>query len=108
MLNESEIRRLQENVATFAQRARAFESSVGTFRRLRNSRVAAPLIPGPLTVRELAILRLIATGDDNGHIAASMHFGLGTIKLHVREILEKLDVTSRTEAAVQGVRRGLI
>ena len=108
MFNHTEIRRLQENVDVFERRARAFKSSVATFRRLRGSRAAAPHVAGPLTVRELAILRLIATGDDNGDIATSMNFGLGTIKLHVREILEKLDVTSRTEAAVQGVRRGLI
>lgn len=108
MVNESEIRRMERNFQTFAQRVRAFESSVAAFHRLRKSRSAASRTASPLNLRELAILRLIATGDDNGDIAASMHFGLGTIKLHVREILEKLEVTSRTEAAVQGVRRGLI
>jgi DNA-binding NarL/FixJ family response regulator len=108
MLNEAEILRMRQNVETFGDRVRDFETSLATFHRLRSHRPAAPRPAGPLNVRELAILRQIASGDDNGHIAASMHFALGTIKLHVREILEKLDVTSRTEAAVQGVRRGLI
>ncbi|HTD36708.1 MAG TPA: LuxR C-terminal-related transcriptional regulator [Candidatus Limnocylindrales bacterium] len=93
---------------TLADRVRDFEESFTRFRRLRYATRAAPDAPPPLSVRELAILRSIADGDDNGRIAASMNFGLGTIKLHVREILEKLHVSSRTEAAVQGVRRGLI
>ncbi|HTD33025.1 MAG TPA: LuxR C-terminal-related transcriptional regulator [Candidatus Elarobacter sp.] len=108
MLSEAEIQRLQRNVETLADRVHDFEQSVATYRSLHRRRPAAPAADGPLNVRELAILRLIATGDDNGHIAATMNFGLGTIKLHVREILEKLQVSSRTEAAVQAVRRGLI
>jgi DNA-binding NarL/FixJ family response regulator len=86
---------------------RSTESSAA-FRRLCRPLPVRPELSAVLSLRELAILRLIATGDDNGHIAASMNFGLGTIKLHVREILEKLHVSNRTEAAVQGVRRGLI
>jgi len=108
MLNEAEIHRLRRNVETLADRVHDFEESFATFHRLRRRPPTAPNAESPLSVRELAILRLIATGDDNGHIAATMNFGLGTIKLHVREILEKLHVSSRTEAAVQGVRRGLI
>jgi len=108
MLNEAEIHRLQRNVEALAGRVHDFEASVATFRRLRHPLPATPDAVAQLNLRELAILRLIATGDDNGQIAATMHFGLGTIKLHVREILEKLRVSSRTEAAVQGVRRGLI
>jgi DNA-binding NarL/FixJ family response regulator len=104
----AELERMQDNVATFADRVSALESSVATLRRLRSAPPPAVQPAGPLSVRELAILRLIAAGDDNGEIAESMHFGLGTIKLHVRQILEKLEVTSRTEAAVQGVLRGLI
>jgi len=108
MINEAEIQRLQRNVEALADRVHDFEESMATFRRLRYPKRPTPDGTTPLSAREVAILRLIAGGDDNGHIAASMNFGLGTIKLHVREILEKLHVSSRTEAAVQGVRRGLI
>jgi len=107
MLNYSQVERMHRNVETFADRIRDFESSLTTFQSRRRPLSAKPAV-GPLNGRELAILRLIARGDDNGDIARSMHFALGTIKLHVRDILEKLDVSSRTEAAVQGVRRGLI
>jgi DNA-binding NarL/FixJ family response regulator len=105
---ESEIQRMQTNVEQFVNRVNALESSLATFRTLRRPLPATPKPAGPLTARELAILRLIASGDDNGQIAARMNFALGTIKLHVREILQKLEVSSRTEAAVEAVRRGLI
>ena len=108
MLDDAQIVRMQQNVETLADRVRAFESSLSTFRSLRRSLSPASVPSDRLTVRELAILRLIAKGKDNADIAAMMNFGLGTIKLHVREILEKLEVSGRTEAAVQGVRRGLI
>ncbi len=61
-----------------------------------------------LTNRELDILRLIAAGYRNSEIAKRLNFGLGTIKSHVRDILEKLGATSRTEAASIAMRKGFI
>ncbi|MBV8245925.1 MAG: response regulator transcription factor [Candidatus Eremiobacteraeota bacterium] len=62
----------------------------------------------PLTQRELEVLRLVADGVGNADIAAQLHIGLGTVKGHVRDILEKLSAADRTQAAVVALRRGYI
>lgn len=62
----------------------------------------------PLTERETEILRLIADGVGNAEIAERLHIGLGTVKGHVRDILEKLSASDRTHAAVLALRKGYI
>ncbi len=62
----------------------------------------------PLTPRETEILRMIAEGRGNADIATTLFIGLGTVKGHVRDILEKLAANDRTQAAVVALRRGLI
>lgn len=62
----------------------------------------------PLTIRETEILRLIADGIGNVEIGHRLSLGLGTVKGHIRDILEKLSATDRTQAAVLALRRGLI
>src|SRR5579872_827224 len=62
----------------------------------------------PLTARETEILRLIADGIGNAEIAQRLFLGLGTVKGHVRDILEKLSAADRTQAAVIALRRGII
>ena len=68
----------------------------------------APDTASPLTPRETEILRLIAAGRGNAEIAESLYIGLGTVKGHIRDILEKLAAADRTQAAVVALRRGLI
>ncbi len=68
---------------------------------------AAP-VDSPLTPRETEVLRMIADGRANGEIATALHIGLGTVKGHIRDILEKLAAADRTQAAVVALRRGLI
>jgi len=77
---------------------------------LRRLGAPAPVPAGrsPLTPRELDVLRLIADGAGNADIADRLHLGLGTVKGHIREILEKLSATDRTQAAVNALRRGLL
>jgi NarL family two-component system response regulator LiaR len=70
--------------------------------------VAIPAGRSPLTPRELDVLRLIADGVGNSDIAERLHLGLGTVKGHIREILEKLSAADRTQAAVNALRRGLL
>lgn len=65
-------------------------------------------VDSPLTVRETAVLRMIAEGRGNSEIAEELALGLGTIKGHVRDILEKLAAADRAQAAVIALRRGLI
>jgi DNA-binding NarL/FixJ family response regulator len=64
--------------------------------------------PSPLTQRETEILRLIADGRGNAEIAQTLYIGLGTVKGHIRDVLEKLAAADRTQAAVVALRRGLI
>ncbi len=68
----------------------------------------APAERSPLTARELDVLRLIADGVGNTDIAERLHLGLGTVKGHIREILEKLSAADRTQAAVNALRRGFL
>jgi DNA-binding NarL/FixJ family response regulator len=77
---------------------------------LRRLGAPTPIPAGrsPLTPRELDVLRLIADGVGNTDIAERLHLGLGTVKGHIREILEKLSAADRTQAAVNALRRGLL
>jgi two-component system, NarL family, response regulator LiaR len=62
----------------------------------------------PLTPRETEILKLISDGRANAEIAETLHIGLGTVKGHIRDILEKLSASDRTQAAVTALRKGYI
>lgn len=70
----------------------------------------APLPTGapPLTPRQQEILILLAQGLQNREIAERLKTVEGTIKVHVKTILEKLGVGNRTHAVVKGIRLGLI
>jgi two-component system NarL family response regulator len=61
-----------------------------------------------LSRRELEILAHLATGKSNKMIARSAAIEVGTVKFHVNNILAKLNVGSRTEAATVASRRGLL
>lgn len=62
----------------------------------------------PLTERELEILELIVAGHSNAEIAEQSYITVGTVKTHVRSILNKLGVDDRTKAAVRALRSGLV
>ncbi len=62
----------------------------------------------PLSERELQVLRMIVDGKSNQEIAESLYFSLATTKSHVRNILNKLCVDDRTQAAVKAMREGLV
>lgn len=61
-----------------------------------------------LTARELDVLRQIAQGFDNKEIAARLYLSEKTVKTHVASILQKLDVKSRTQAALYALQHGLV
>jgi DNA-binding NarL/FixJ family response regulator len=73
---------------------------------------AAPAASGPkspapdLTRLERDILALIVQGDSNRDIADKVHLSTNTIKFHVRQLLQKLDVENRTELAHKATREG--
>ncbi len=60
-----------------------------------------------LTPREMEILSHLAEGQSNKLIARDLGISIGTVKLHVKAILRKLDVHSRVEAAVMAVENGI-
>jgi len=62
----------------------------------------------PLTNRELQVLRHVALGLSNREIGQSLGISIETVKEHVQNILRKLDVNDRTQAAVWAVRRGVV
>lgn len=61
-----------------------------------------------LTQRELDVLRLVAEGKTNAEIAQSLFVSVGTVKVHVERIINKLGVSDRTQAAVRGVELGYL
>ena len=70
--------------------------------------VRAPDSPEALTEREIEVLRLLAHGQSNKEIARNLVIGEKTVKTHVSNILGKLGVPSRTQAALYAVRVGLV
>jgi len=75
---------------------------------LLNAPAGAVRSPGSLTPRELDVLRLIAQGLDNKDIAGQLYLSEKTVKTHVASILQKLDVKSRTQAALYALQHGLV
>lgn len=70
--------------------------------------VRTPENPEALTDRETEVLRLLAEGQANKEIARTLTIGEKTVKTHVSNILGKLGVQSRTQAALYAVRIGLV
>ncbi|MEI8308344.1 MAG: response regulator transcription factor [Chloroflexales bacterium] len=73
----------------------------------------APTRPPPseradlLTERERSILHMLALGSTNQEISAALAISVGTVKNHISNILGKLDVRDRTQAALWAVQRGI-
>jgi DNA-binding NarL/FixJ family response regulator len=61
----------------------------------------------PLTPRENQVLRLVAMGLSNQEIADSLEISIETVKEHVQNLLRKLALGDRTQAAVWALRHGL-
>ncbi len=68
----------------------------------------APSDDVPLTTRETQVLRHVALGLSNREIGHSLSISIETVKEHVQNILRKISLTDRTQAAVWAVRRGLV
>ena len=79
------------------QRLRATHSSPRDLEEIRSE----------LSDREIQVLKLIANGKDNGQIAAELHISPKTVKNHISNILMKLQIQNRIQAAVYAVRSGI-
>jgi len=79
--------------------------------RLMTNRIADRTLPEgievPLTPRETQVLRVIAMGLSNQEIADALTISVETVKEHVQNLLRKLAVNDRTQAAVWAVRQGI-
>jgi two-component system, NarL family, response regulator len=72
------------------------------------AKLAAQVSSERLTLREREILELMGEGASNKVIARRLGISEGTVKTHVKSVLQKLEVASRTEAVSHAARRGLI
>jgi len=72
------------------------------------SRLAERMMRSSLTTRELEILKMLAKGLTNKQIGHALGISDNTVRNHFNSIIEKLEVSDRTEAATTGIQRGLI
>lgn len=78
------------------------------FARPNKDPAPMPEMIDELTPRETDILQLVVDGKTNKEIAASLFITENTVKIHLRNILEKLHLQNRIQAAVYAVRQGLV
>ena len=71
-------------------------------------KLAEHMADEPISPRELEVLSLMAAGKRNKEIASELSIAEDTVKMHVRNILSKLQVSDRTEAVTIALRRGII
>jgi NarL family two-component system response regulator LiaR len=76
-------------------------------RELNQPRPDLPPAAEPLTEREVEVIKLIAQGLSNAEIAAKLSVSDWTVQTHVRNILGKLHLANRTQAALYALRQGL-
>jgi len=103
----------REDLITTLQAAAAGESPsrAGEMRRVATKmkmRQAVDDDEVPLTQRETQVLRHVALGLSNKEIGRSLEISVETVKEHVQNILRKIAVSDRTQAAVWAVRKGLV
>jgi DNA-binding NarL/FixJ family response regulator len=71
-------------------------------------RLAEHLASEKLTPRELEVLTLMARGKRNKEIGGELSIAEDTVKMHVKNVLAKLEVNDRTEAVTIAMRRGIL
>jgi DNA-binding NarL/FixJ family response regulator len=72
------------------------------------TRLADHITDESLTAREIEILQQVAEGNGNRDIAERFFISEGTVKIHIKHIMEKLGANDRTQAITIAVRRGII
>ena len=105
--------RLLEAIRTVARGGSILDPAVipkvvAEFTRLANQAPQPQALTEPLSDRELEVLRLVATGATNRAIAETLFLAEGTVRNHLTNILGKLGVSDRTQAAVKAKELGLV
>ncbi len=103
----------REGLITTIEAAAAGESPsrAGELRRVAGAMKIRQVVDDddvPLTQRETQVLRHVALGLSNKEIGRSLEISVETVKEHVQNILRKIAVSDRTQAAVWAVRKGLV
>jgi NarL family two-component system response regulator LiaR len=110
LLKDATANEIADAIRAAARGDTATAPSIGSaaLRRLSEPAHAQPGGLAQLTSRELEVLRCIADGLPNALIAQRLSIGEGTVKTHVTNILAKLAVADRTQAAVIAWREGVV
>jgi DNA-binding NarL/FixJ family response regulator len=111
LLKDASIDQIVEGIRAAARGESSISPRIASrlIRRLREPEVIEPGLSGSdLTPRELEVLELLARGLDNAEIAQALYLSQHTVKNHVSNVLIKLEVENRIQAAVRAVRGGLV
>lgn len=101
------IQRIQGGGTSISPQVTAKLVAEVTRRRAADSAVSEDALSG-LTPRELEVLRHLAMGEDNREIARSLQLAEGTVKNHISNIYEKLELKDRAQAIRFAILRGLV
>ena len=113
LLKDSTIDELMAGIGAAAQGESLVSPAIASkvLQRLRATSTSpreAETIRSELSEREIQVLKLIANGKDNAMIAAELHISPKTVKNHISNILMKLQIDNRIQAAVYAVRSGIV
>src|SRR5215475_1834040 len=113
LLKQSSIEQLLHGINAAAVGESLVSPAIATklLQRVRStepSQYESGMIESELSDREIQVLKLIANGMDNATIAADLHISPKTVKNHISNILMKLQIENRIQAAVYAVRSGLV
>jgi DNA-binding NarL/FixJ family response regulator len=101
VLKSADLRELAEAIVQVHHGAESYPPDVA-------ERLAERRRRGGLSPRELQVLQLVVAGFSNKEIVGEMKVSEATVKLHISNMLAKLGVTDRTQAAVAAIRRGIV
>jgi DNA-binding NarL/FixJ family response regulator len=113
LLKDSSIGELMQGIRSAAVGESLISPTIAS-KVLQRVRASSPLpeiaeqIQTQLSEREIEVLKLIANGRDNADIAGQLHISPKTVKNHISNILMKLQIENRIQAAVYAVRSGLV
>ena len=113
LLKDSSIQELMAGIRAAAQGESLISPAIAAkvLQRVRASSTQPEIeksIRAELSDREIEVLKLIANGKDNALIAAELHISPKTVKNHISNILMKLQIDNRIQAAVYAVRSGIV
>src|SRR2546421_839246 len=113
LLKDSSIGELMQGIRAAAVGESLISPTIAS-KVLQRVRASSPVpeiaeqIQTQLSEREIEVLKLIANGRDNADIAGQLHISPKTVKNHISNILMKLQIQNRIQAAVYAVRSGLV